>query len=198
MNRKLKISLNAPAVLGFSMACVIATLLGMLTNGGSTRLLFSTYRASMASPLAWLRLFTHVLGHSGMEHLLGNLSFILLLGPALEEKYGPGRILLVILAAGLVTGAVHNLLYPNTILCGASGVCFAFILMTSFTGFRDGEIPLTFILVAVIYLGQQLWDMIAVRDQVSNLSHLIGGLVGAAAGYLMNMRKTGERSRYGR
>jgi GlpG protein len=79
-------------------------------------------------------------------------------------------------------------------LLGASGVVFAFILLTSFTGFREGEIPLTFILVAVIYLGQQIWDGVTVRDNVSNLSHIIGGLVGSGAGYLLN--KKNDKSRF--
>ena len=89
-------------------------------------------------------------------------------------------------------GLSHNLLFPNTHLLGASGVVFAFILLTSFTGFREGEIPLTFILVAVIYLGEQIWTAVTVRDNVSNLTHIIGGLVGGVAGYLLNREKKPE------
>ncbi len=193
MKQKLKITFNSPLVLGFSLACVVATLLGSLTGESSTALLFSTYAAPMSDPLSWLRLFTHVLGHSGLAHVVGNLSFILLLGPGLEEKYGSRNLLLVILVTALITGVVHNLLFPRTILLGASGVVFAFILLTSFTEFREGEIPLTFILVAVIYLGQQIWEGITVKDNVSNLTHIIGGLVGSGAGYLLNGKGTKSR-----
>ena len=42
--------------------------------------------------------------------------------------------------------------------------------------------------VALSYLGQQIWDGITVRDNVSNLSHVVGGLVGAGAGYMLNRR----------
>ena len=133
-----------------------------------------------------------MLGHAGWSHLVGNLSIILLLGPALEEKYGWKNLLFVLLLTAFVTGVIHNLLFPNTMLLGASGVAFAFILLTSFTEFRQGEVPLTVILVALIYLGQQIWDAITVRDNISNLSHIIGGLVGSGAGYLLNVRrKTG-------
>lgn len=189
MKKKLRITFNAPLVLGFSIACATATLLGALTGGGSTSLLFSTRAASMADPLMYIRLFTHVLGHYDLTHLVGNMAYILLLGPALEEKYGWKSLLTVILVTALITGVIHNLLFPQTILLGASGVVFAFILLTSFTEFRDGEIPLTFILVAVIYLGQQIWDGITVRDNVSNLSHIVGGLVGSGAGCLLNRKK---------
>jgi len=176
-------------VLWFALACSVATLLGALTGGSSTSLLFSTRSAPLRDPLMYLRLFTHVLGHSGLNHLMGNMAIILLLGPALEEKYGWKTLLTLILVTALITGIVHNLLFPGSALLGASGVAFAFVLLTSFTAFREGEIPLTFILVALIYLGQQIWDALTVRDHISNLTHIIGGLIGGGAGYLLNIRK---------
>ena len=188
MKRKIKVTYNSPLVLSFALACFAVTILGYLTGESSTALLFSTYGSSAADPLTWLRLFTHVLGHSGMSHLVGNMAYILLLGPMLEEKYGWKNLLIVMLSTAFVTGLIHNLLFPRVILLGASGVVFAMILLTSFTDFREGEIPLTFILIAVIYLGQQIWDMVTVQDHVSQLSHIIGGLVGSGAGYLLNAR----------
>ena len=193
--KKWKITLNSPLVLGFALACTAVTLLGALTGEASTALLFSTRTASLGDPLMYLRLFTHVLGHAGLAHLMGNMAYILLLGPALEEKYGWKSLLSVMLVTALITGIVHNLLFPRTLLLGASGVVFAFILLTSFTEFREGEIPLTFILVAVIYLGQQIWDAVTVRDNVSNLSHILGGLIGGGAGYLLNRRTGTGRKR---
>ncbi len=188
MLKRWKLTLNAPAVLVFSSLCILATLLGAVTGGAASRLLFSTYAAPLTDPLLYVRLFTHVIGHSGMDHLLGNLAYILLLGPILEEKYGSRRLVLLILLTGLITAVIHNLFFPGTMLLGASGVVFAFILLTSFTDFQEGEIPLTFVLVAVIYLGRQIWDGITVRDHVSNLSHIIGGLVGSVGGYVLNLR----------
>ena len=189
MKKNLRITFNSPLVLGFALACAAVTLLGALTGEKTTALLFSTHTASLSDPLMYLRLFTHVLGLSGLTHLVGNMAYILLLGPALEEKYGWKSLLIVILVTAFITGVFHNLLFPRTILLGASGIVFSFILLTSFTEFKEGELPLTFILVAVIYRGQQIWDGITVRDNVSNLSHIIGGLVGSGAGYLLNMRQ---------
>ena len=191
--KKLRITFNSPLVLWFALACTAAALIGAVTGESGTALLFCTYAAPMTDPLMYLRLFTHVLGHSGLAHLVGNMAYILLLGPALEEKYGWKNLLLVILVTALITGVVHNLLFPRTILLGASGVVFAFILLTSFTEFREGEIPLTFILVALIYLGQQIWEGVTIRDNVSNLSHIIGGVIGGGAGYLLN-RKGGRNA----
>ncbi len=120
---------------------------------------------------------------------MGNMAYILLLGPMLEEKYGTARIIEVIAMTALITALVNYIFFPSSALCGASGVVFAFILLSSFTGFRQGEIPLTFILAAVFYIGQQAAQGLFVRDQISQLSHIIGGLVGACAGFALNVEK---------
>lgn len=188
MKNRIKIVINAPVVIGFVALMFAATLAGVLTGGYSTRLLFQTYHSSLLSPLTYLRFFTHVLGHSGWSHFMGNAAYILLLGPMLEEKYGSASLIKVILITALVTGLVNYFFFPGVALCGASGVVFAFIILTSFTGFRSGEIPLTFILIAVIFIGQQIYEGAFVKDDISQLSHIIGGLVGSVAGYFWNRK----------
>ena len=186
MEKKYKIVINAPVVIGFVGLSFCATLIGFLTRGAATRLLFETYRSSPLNPLTYLRLFTHVIGHTGWSHFMGNATYLLLLGPMLEEKYGSSALVKVILITALVTGLVNDIFFPSVALCGASGVVFAFILLTSFTGFREGEIPLTFLLIAVIFLGQQVLEGAFVRDSISQLSHILGGAVGAVIGYHWN------------
>jgi GlpG protein len=106
----------------------------------------------------------------------------------LEEKYGSARIMQVILITAAVTGVVNYILFWNVALCGASGVVFAFILLTSFTSFKNGEIPLTFILVAIVFIGQQVYEGLFLQDDISNLSHILGGVVGAVVGYKLNRK----------
>ena len=106
----------------------------------------------------------------------------------LEEKHGSKVIVEIILITGFITGIVNFIFFPGVALCGASGVVFAFILLASFTGFREGEIPLTFILVAIIYIGQQIVQGLTLNDNISNLGHIIGGLVGAVVGYALNKK----------
>ena len=187
--RKRTITFNAPAVLWFVILCFGAMILNALTGGLTNRLLFSTYRASLLNPLTWLRLFTHVLGHVSWQHFIGNMTYILLLGPMLEEKYGWRRLVGVMAVTAGITGVVHTVLFPGAALCGASGIVFAFILMTSFTGFREGELPVTVILTAAVFIGQQVYEGIFVRDNVSNLTHILGGAVGGVTGYMLNRRK---------
>jgi GlpG protein len=159
-----------------------------LTAGMSNQAFFMTYHSSLANPLTYLRFFTHVLGHAGWTHYIGNMMYILLLGPMLEEKYGSVNIIELIAVTAVITGLLNYFLFPGVALCGASGVVFAFILMTSFTNFNEGEIPLTVILVAIVFLGQQLYEGVFLQDNVSNLSHIAGGLVGAFVGYHLNRR----------
>ena len=73
--KKLKITNNAPVVLGFALACFAVLILGFLTGGKSSRLLFMTYRSSLTNPLTYVRFFTHVLGHNGWAHFIGNMSY---------------------------------------------------------------------------------------------------------------------------
>lgn len=188
MKRKFRITINAPVVLGFLLVCFLATLLGIVSDGKITSLLFVTYRSSLKNPLTYLRMFTHVFGHANWAHFIGNASYLLLLGPMLEEKYGSKKIAEVIAITAIVTALVNFLLFSGVGLCGASGVVFAFILLTSFTGFKQNEIPLSFLLVAVVFLGQQIYEGITVQDNISNMAHIVGGIVGAIVGYRMNKK----------
>ena len=188
MKKKVKISFNSPVILGFASICFIVLVLNLITGGRSNAALFMTYHSSLKSPMTYVRFFTYVFGHSGWAHFIGNMSYILLLGPMLEEKHGSAQIVKIMLITALVTGLINYIFFWKVALCGASGIVFAFILLTSFTNFKEGEIPLTFILVAVIFIGQQIFEGITVQDNVSNLSHIIGGIVGAICGYLLNKK----------
>ncbi len=185
----LKIVFNAPVTLTFVLISFIATLLNEVTDGTSTTMFFMTYHSSLTNPLTYLRFFTHVFGHGSWEHLIGNMTYLLLLGPMLEEKYGSADLTEVIAVTALVTGLINYIFFPNVALCGASGVVFALILLSSIVGVRQKEIPLTFILVAVIFLGQQVYEGITLQDNISNMAHIVGGITGSVFGYILNKKR---------
>ena len=178
--KKRKIYLNAPITLGFSLICIIALLLNMVSSGKTNVLFFSTYGSSLLSPMTYIRLLGHIFGHANVDHLVSNLLYILLLGPMLEAKYGK-RLIIVILSTAAVTGIVHNLLSPNTMLLGASGVVFAFIILASITGNEEGT-PVTLIIVALLWIGSEIYTGITTADSVSQLTHIVGGLTGGIIG----------------
>ena len=186
---RIRITFNAPAILTFALACVAVQVVNVLTHGASNRLLFSTYRSSLLNPLTWLRCVTHVLGHADWGHLLNNMMLLLVVGPAQEEKYGPANIVFVMLATAIATAVVNMVFFPNVALLGASGIVFAMILLSSITSTDGHTIPLTFILVAVLYIGQQIYEGIFVADNISQLGHIVGGLVGTALGFVMSRQR---------
>lgn len=186
--KKLRVSFNAPIILGFTIACFLVLMLDIITKHGSTNALFSVYRASLLSPLTYIRFFGHVLGHAGWSHFMGNIMLILVVGPLLEEKYGSANILFVILSTALVTGIINFIFFPHVQLMGASGVVFALILLSSLTSITEGKIPLTFLLVAFLYIGQQVYDGLFLQDNVSNLTHILGGIVGSVLGFALNKK----------
>ena len=96
--KKFKISFNAPVVLSFVIICFVVTTIGNLNGGRIREFLFMAYHSPLTDPFTFVRLFTHVFGHADWQHFVGNISYLLLLGPMLEEKYGSKNLLLAILS----------------------------------------------------------------------------------------------------
>lgn len=188
MKKRLKITFNAPVVLSIGAISLVALILSNMTKGYTNQMFFMTYRSSFVNPMTYVRFVTHVFGHANWEHFIGNMAYILLLGPILEEKYKSSNIVTVVFITAVVTALINYFFFPSVALCGASGLVFAFILLVSFTEFKQGEIPLTFLLVAVIFIGKEIFQGMFVTDNVSNLSHVIGGVVGSVIGYKFNKK----------
>lgn len=191
--KKQKISIlqyNAPTTLTFTLMCLFVLFLDLITDGNSTLKLFCVYRWDMKELLGYVRLFTHVLGHADFTHLTGNLVLMLVIGPALEERYGSTNMWWAIIVTALVSGTIQCLCFPDTALMGASGIVFMMIIMSSLGGMRGG-IPITLILVFIIYIGGEIYDGIKTSDNISQLAHIVGGICGAVMG--IGMRLKGKR-----
>jgi len=177
---KLRISYNAPVVLTFSIAAVVAFIVTQTVP--ATQAWFVAY-PRLGDVHSYVGLFTHTLGHASWDHLLGNLTFILLIGPILEERHGSITLLFMMVMTALMTGLAAIVL-SNGFVMGASGIVFMMILLGSLANARGGEIPLTFLVVAIIYMGGEIVRAIHGHDNVSHMAHLVGGAVGAAFGFL--------------
>ncbi len=185
--KTLHLQYNSPVVLSFALVSLGALLLNLLTHGRSNVMLFSVYRSSLLQPLTYPRFFLHVLGHANFTHYISNMMLILVVGPPLEEKYGSRPLLWAIAVTALVSGLVHWLFFPGTALLGASGIVFMMIVMSSLAGMKDGAIPITLILVLILYIGGEVVKGVTLSDNVSQLTHVIGGLCGAFLG--MSLRR---------
>ncbi len=181
---KNRIHYNSPVILTYTIISFIALGLGYISEHQITRMFFSVYRSSMADPLFYFRLLGHAIGHIDWRHYASNFMMLLIIGPILEEKYGSRRLFSMMVITALVTGLLNLLLF-ETALLGASGVVFMLILLSSFVNTERGKIPLTFILVIIIYIGGELVNAVMIQDNISRLTHIVGGICGGVFGYIL-------------
>ena len=192
---KLKISYNAPVTLTFIFISLIILILNSILGGVLTTKCFSVYRSSLTDPLAYVRMFGHVLGHIDYNHFIANALPILILGPGLEERYGSRTVLFAIFIAAFTSGLFWFIAFPQYSLLGASGIVFMMIMLSTFGNVRDGCIPLTCIVVMVLYVGGEILDAIFAADTVSQTAHIIGALCGTVLGFLLRQKEKGHNGR---
>ena len=184
-----KIQYNSPVILTFALLSAGALLLDFLTGGRTTAQFFSVYQSSWLNPLTYIRLFGHVLGHVDFAHYTGNMMMILVLGPMVEERHGSRNTFFLIAITALVTGLLHCFLSPNVALLGASGIVFMLIFLASLAGMQKNRIPLTLIAVAALYFGQEIYNGLLSADNISQLTHIIGGTCGVVLGLFLRKKR---------
>tara|TARA_B110000037_G_scaffold101356_2_gene118220 strand:+ start:5566 stop:6159 length:594 start_codon:yes stop_codon:yes gene_type:complete len=179
----MKITFNSPVILTFSFLCAGVYLLNH-PFGLAEDLFRLMPEWDFTSGKWYFRLFSNALGHSNSDHLMGNLAFILLLGPIIEEKYGAKNTAIMLFSTAIVCSLIH-LTYSSNSVLGASGIVFMLILLTSLVNFKQGKIPLTFLLIVLVYIGKEVMGTFA-DDNISHTTHIVGGVVGASFGFMMN------------
>ena len=185
---RLKIDINAPVIIWMTAISFVVLIIDMLSNGFMVRM-FAAHTTSIADPMQYIRLFSHVLVHLDISHFVGNFMMILAIGPMVEEKYGSRNLCFFIIITAFIAGLVYVLLFPGRSVVGASGIVFMLILLASFTSIKQGKLPITVPLVAILYLGNEIMLGLFTTDNISRLSHIIGGLCGAVAGVLFHREK---------
>ncbi|MBQ8678699.1 MAG: rhomboid family intramembrane serine protease [Treponema sp.] len=191
MKKKLKVTYNAPVTLTFAIICLVILLMNDFLLGKHLIPAIFTAPARIGTEggfnyksfLDYLRLFFHIFGHTDWNHLLGNFSFVLLLGPLMEERYGSKMVALMFVVTAFVTGVINVCLIPHPLL-GASGIVFMLIILASITTLDKNVIPLSFIFVVAIYLGRELINA-PKTENISTVAHIAGGLCGSMFGFLV-------------
>lgn len=179
----MKFQYNSPVTLTFALVSLIVLLLDIVSEGWTTRYLFSVYQSSWGNPFTYIRLIGHTLGHANWSHFSGNMVLFLVLGPMLEEKYGTSAFLKMIAITAVISGLFYMIFYPNSAMLGASGIVFMMIVLSSAAGMSQGKIPITLLLVIMIYLGGEIMDGFGKDDGIAHAAHIIGGLCGAGFGF---------------
>jgi rhomboid family protein len=141
-----------------------------------------------SQPATWETAFTSMFMHASFLHILGNMVFLAIFGPSVEDRIGRLRFLLFYLLGGLVALAAQVLVGPDSTspTIGASGAIAAvlggYILMYP----RARILSLVFIvffvtiveLPAVYLLG--FWFLLQLFFGLAGLATPLGGSEGVA------------------
>ena len=168
-------------------------LFGLLSPG--TRAL---YQLGMTGGPAWDRywwwtLFTAIYLHGSLLHILFNVLWIRQLGPAVEQVYGPARLVIIFTVSGVLGFVVSNWLgVPFTV--GASGSIFGLLgAMVAFGRRRGGEYG------AMVLRQYGQWALVMFvlgffMSGVNNLAHAGGFVGGFLAGLVLSFSDHREES----
>ena len=178
-------SINSIVILSFFAISFIVIVLDRITNGKSNDTFFKLKRGSPMDIMTYIRLLTYPFGHSGWTHFAGNFSYILLIGPLLEEKYGSIELLIMMISTTLIIGLFHIITSKDSAL-GASGIVYMMIVLASFVNIKAGKIPITLILILLIHVISEFEPLIIQKknDNTNHVAHLVGAFTGLLYGIM--------------
>ena len=108
----------------------------------------------------------------------------------------PRAVIVVLLGAALsAAGYLLQTFFANPIagpfVMGISSGAKLAVALTMVVFLNRGLLTgsLTLILAAVLYLGQEVYAMVALRDNVANFMHLVGGVTGTVFGVVLEKRR---------
>ena len=186
----LKIAVDAPVTVSFALISVLLFLLDTLAFKGSlSSKIFSSPTSAagqapfvLSNPLSYLKLVLYIFSDGSWSLLLSNLLFILLLGPAMEERYGSVVIGIMMIVSALFSG-VLNACFCNVSLIGSCPLVFMMIFLNSFMSFSKKKLPLSFILIFFMYAAYEIMQK-GKGQFAAMLICLAGGLCGSLFAFL--------------
>lgn len=184
----MKLSYNSPLILSLALLATIVLIFDQYLPKDIISLYFSSPSTfHLNSVLDYFCSFSYILGHADIEHLASNFTYILLVGPALEEKYGFITLGLLIIVTAVSTSLLNSVFFHESII-GASGIAFMLIILSTFANSRPDAIPLTFVLVIIFFFTKEIVQVAAVHNDVSHFTHIFGGVCGGISGFLLRKK----------
>ena len=202
--RTVQVPVVTASIIGFNAMVFLIELAG----GAAFVNRWSLVPAHIVAGRGWTTVLTSLFMHAGPVHILGNMLFLWMLGPEIEDVMGPARYLLLYLLGGLVAIGVQVAIHPASTVpsLGASGAIAAVMGAFLFTYPRDrnrtvllfGWFVRLSLVSAIVLVG--LWFLIHLFSQVGAAIEtqsgaaayvaLIGGFgLGMAAGRLFESRR---------
>lgn len=194
----LKVSYDAPVTLTFVIVSVVFFLLNsfVIKNGALEKILASPTTQAGAlpfivkQPVSYLRLLLYIFGAGQAAGVMGgtsagavlitNLILIMLLGPAMEERYGSVIIGIMIFVSALFSG-VLNACFCAESLVGAVPLVCMMIFLNAFMSFSKKTFPLSFAAVVVLFVFLEIFSG---AGAVKIIICIAGGLCGSLFAFL--------------
>ena len=203
-NLNIKVAYDAPVTLSFVIICAIIFLLNMFLvksgkAGGLEKVFASpTNQAGVlpfipSAPVSYVRLLFYIFGAGGeagsASVMFTNLILIMLLGPAMEERYGSVIIGIMIFVSALFSG-VLNACFCEASLIGAVPVVSMMIFLNAFMSFSKKKFPLSFAAVMILFVVLQA---VSGAGAVRIIICIAGGLCGSLFAFLTSPKVKAEK-----
>ncbi len=197
-NFPFKIVLDAPVPIFFVVLSVLVFIVDYFFLKDKTSL-FLTSSPTMSggnlpfvptAPLSYFRLILYVFGFASPQLLITDLIFIMLLGPAIEERYGSVVIAIMMAVSALFSG-VLNVCFSKVSLRGASCIIFMLIFLNSFMSLSKKKIPVSFLFMVILYVLREYFEKSG--GVVVILICIAGGLCGSLFAFLTSPKARAEK-----
>ena len=201
-NLNVKVAYDAPVTLTFVIVCAFIFLLNIFLAkngkaGGLEKIFASpTNQAGVlpfipSAPISYVRLLFYIFGAAvgGASVLFTNLILIMLLGPAMEERYGSTIIGIMIFVSALFSG-VLNACFSSDSLIGAVPVVCMMIFLNAFMSFSKKKFPLSFAAVMVFFVLLQIFEG---EGAIRIIICIAGGLCGSLFAFLTSPKMKAEK-----
>ncbi len=195
----LKFAMDAPVTLTFALISLILYLLDSLAFKGSLAqkiLLSPTCQTGslpfvVSQPVSFFRLILYAFSAVNWTALLANLLFVLLLGPAMEERYG-SLVIGIMMGVSILFSGVLNAAFCPQSLKGCTSLVFMMIFLNSFMSFSKKKIPLSFIMIFALYIAYGILDK-STGNLLGTIVCVAGGLCGSLFAFLTSPKVKAEK-----
>lgn len=142
----------------------------------------------------WWTLLTAIYLHGSLLHIVFNVMWIRQLGPAVQDIYGPARLVVIFTVSGVVGFVASNLVgHPFTI--GASGSIFGLLGAIVAFGYKRGGTYGTMVLKQYGQWALVLFVLGFLMPGVNNTAHAGGFVGGFLTGLALSLAERRAESR---